>query len=161
MTTGRAGADLALRPAHDTPYLAEVKSVLVLNRGFESREISSRGKCNVDPLRRFFFVRSAQCAHPITQQCLSRGDPARRIIGKAKRHRGSVSIKGLPSRTIGPRAFFLDLIARGPKRLQLRQSWVSRGPTMDNHRQGATSCTEPGHSSQRAVKSSHGLGCPW
>ena len=30
-----------------------------------------------------------------------------------------------------------------------------------NHRQGAASCTEPGHSTQRAVKSSHGLGHPW
>ena len=27
-----------------------------------------------------------------------------------------------------------------------------------NHRQGATSCTEPSDSTQRAVKSSHGLG---
>jgi len=37
----------------------------------------------------------------------------------------------------------------------------SRTDDGHNHRQGATSCTEPGHSSQRAVKSSHGLGCPW
>ena len=29
------------------------------------------------------------------------------------------------------------------------------------HQQGATSCAEPGHSTQRAVKSSHGLGYPW
>ena len=69
---------------------------MYLTEVLQSREISFRGKW-------IPYIGSSLWAHPITQQCLSRGDPARRIIGKAKRHRGSISIKGLPSGTIGPR----------------------------------------------------------
>ena len=86
VATGRTDADQAQkRPVHDTPCSAE------------------NFFCNCDKSL-FAGTSSSLWAHPITQQCLSRGDPAQRIIGKAKRHRGSVSIKDLPSRTIGPRA---------------------------------------------------------